>query len=225
MPIYQHETIQVVPGKAEEYYEALKNLWLPVAAKRNFRCVGFWTTIGSTGRWPEAIALWEIEDWRHYGRLRASQFEKGVKDRGLAEWVDKAWQWRSGGFDRILIPGQGSPSLDDLLKQGVKGKIFVHEIVKCVPGKVDAYVDSVIKDYYPIARRRGLQPVGTYRVAFRNAEALNIWAVKDWETWATLQESQAHDTELQQWMKERMDLRTDWESKLLTPVSWCPLAG
>jgi hypothetical protein len=223
--LYQHETIDVVPGKLDEYVAALERLWLPVAQKRNLRLLGFWQTIGSTGRWPEAIAIWEIDDWTHFAKLRESQYEDAHRDKGLAEWIAKAWQWRSGGFDRILLPGPGCPTLKELLAKNVRGRIFLHEIVQCVPGKVPEYVASVIKDYYPIAERRGLQPVGTYRVAMRNAEAVNVWAVKDWQAWAHLQESQPRDAEFQRWMREQMSLRTDWESKLMTPVSWCPLAG
>ncbi len=223
--LYLHETMNVVPGQAENYAASLERLWLPVAKQRDLRLLGYWNTVGTTGRWPESVAVWEMDDWAHYGRLRESQYEEAHKDKGLAEWTAKAWQWRSGGFDRILYPGPGCPALRELVASGVKGKVFLHEIIKCVPGKAPEYVATVIKEYWPIARRRGLEPVGSYRVAFRNAEALNIWAVKDWQTWVKLQQSQPHDAEFQQWMTRRMDLRTDWESKLMTPVSWNPLAG
>ena len=225
MAIYLHETLDVVPGMADEYFEGLGRLWLPVAAKRGLRCVGFWATVGTTGRWPEAIALWEMEDWEHYARLRESQFVEGEKDERLTEWVNSAWKWRTGGFDRMLIPGEGSPTISDLRRTGVKGGVFLHEIVEVAPGRADDYTAQVISRYLPIAERRGMQLVGSWRSAFRNTEAVNIWALRDWDHWIELRATASTDTEVQAWMRDMQDLRTDWVQKLLTPVAWNPLRG
>ena len=38
--------------------------WCPVArAERNQLCLGVWATLGSTGRWPEVVNMWELDGW------------------------------------------------------------------------------------------------------------------------------------------------------------------
>ncbi|MBM4405971.1 MAG: hypothetical protein FJ039_07305 [Chloroflexi bacterium] len=227
MALYLHETVDVVGGKEQEYIDALEKNWLPVAKKRDLRLVGFWTTVGTTGRWPEAVALWEMDDWRHYARLRETQYAVNKpKDQNLAGWAEQyAWQFRTGGYDRLLIPGPKTPTLAELLKNKVKGQVFLHEILTCVPGRVDDYLKAIADEYLPVARSRGVELVGSYKRAMSNTEAINIWVFKEWAAFAEIREVQHKHKGLKAWMKRAMTLRTDWEDKLLNPVSWNPLRG
>src|SRR3954447_22658658 len=52
--IYIHELIEIVGHNRAKYQHHMTANWVPVAIKeRNQRCYGVWSTIGSTGRWPE----------------------------------------------------------------------------------------------------------------------------------------------------------------------------
>ena len=125
----------------------------------------------------------------------------------------------------MLIPGAGSPTVSELKQSGVKGNVFLHEIVTVVPGRADDYVRQIITRYRPIAERRGMRLVGSWRSAMRNTEAVNIWAIRDWDHWTELQTTASTDDEVQSWLRDAQELRTDWVDKLLTPVSWNPLRG
>ncbi|MBI3744469.1 MAG: hypothetical protein HY261_09330 [Chloroflexi bacterium] len=222
--LYLHETLDVIYGKADEYAAAVEKLFLPIAKRRDLRPVGFWNTVSVTGRWPEVIAFWEIDDWSAFARQRETHHERDRMTPGLTEYLSKASQWRSGGFDRMLVPAEGCRTLKELVAGNVKGKVFLHETIECKPANVSRYMETTI-DGWPIARRLGLEPIGAYQSAFRDFEVLNIWALKDWQAWATFQESQSGDPKFQAWTAKLSALRTRWEAKLLTPVSWCPLAG
>ena len=70
-----------------------------------------------------------------------------------------------------------------------------------------------------------MQLVGSWRSAFRNTEAVNIWALRDWDHWTELRSTASTDDEVQAGMRDMQELRSDWVQKLLTPVAWNPLRG
>src|SRR4051794_41640877 len=83
--------------------------WVPVALEqRGQRCYGVWSTIGSTGRWPEVVNMWELDGWD--GLVRNFEVETAGgrdQDPALAEWWDVASQFRRGGVDPIPLPRDG----------------------------------------------------------------------------------------------------------------------
>ena len=50
-------------------------------------CYGVWATVGSTGRWPEVVNLWELDGWDGLAANFAHEFSAGrTQDPSLAEW-------------------------------------------------------------------------------------------------------------------------------------------
>ena len=50
-------------------------------------------------------------------------------------------------------------------------------------------------------------------------------ARRDWDHWTELRGTVSTDAEVQEWMQDMRELRSDWVQKLLTPVAWNPLRG
>jgi hypothetical protein len=86
--------------------------WCPIARdERNQLCYGVWGTVGSTGRWPEVVNMWELDGWEGL----AANFDHelshpSMQDPSLAEWWAVAATLRRGGFDRILEPAEWAPA-------------------------------------------------------------------------------------------------------------------
>src|SRR4029077_11796427 len=119
---------------------------------------------GSTGEWPCVVNLWEMAGCDGWGEILEYQYAPRTgQPPGLRKWWTEATKWRSGGFDRILKPAPWSPTREELIAQGVRGRAFLQEISTCAAGKVDAYLDAVGRDWLPLARGRGLTLAGAWR--------------------------------------------------------------
>ena len=74
--VYIHEFIDIRGHNRAKYQHHMTANWVPVAlAERNQRCYGVWSTIGSTGRWPEVVNMWEFDGWD--GLVRNFEVETG----------------------------------------------------------------------------------------------------------------------------------------------------
>ncbi len=62
--VYIHEFIDIIGHNRARYMHHMTANWCPVArAERNQLCLGVWGTVGSTGRWPEVVNMWELDGW------------------------------------------------------------------------------------------------------------------------------------------------------------------
>ena len=62
--VYIHEFIDIIGHNRARYMHHMTANWCPVAREeRNQLCFGVWGTVGSTGRWPEVVNMWELDGW------------------------------------------------------------------------------------------------------------------------------------------------------------------
>ena len=62
--VYIHELINIIGTGRARYMHHMTANWCPTArAERNQHCYGVWGTVGSTGRWPEVVNMWELDGW------------------------------------------------------------------------------------------------------------------------------------------------------------------
>ena len=61
------------------------------------------------------------------------------------DWWDEAAKWRSGGFDRLCGGVPGSPSTEEIAAQGIKGTLFVNEILTVRPGCALDFLAAVVE--------------------------------------------------------------------------------
>ena len=92
------------------------------------------------------------------------------------DWWDEASQWRTGGVDRLCGGVPGSPSTEELADRGVRGTLFVHQLVTVRPGAVLDHLGRVIDEQVPLWREYDHEPTGVYEVLGNHHEAIVVWA-------------------------------------------------
>jgi hypothetical protein len=204
--------------------------WCPVARdERNQLCLGVWGTVGSTGRWPEVVNMWELEGWDGLVGNFAHEFTHAtLQDPSLAEWWSIAASLRRGGVDRIVVPEPWTRPVGELIADGVRGEVYAHELVAVPAGTAPAFLAAVRDVAVDAHAALGLELVGAYRVAMVNdSECLVIWAVPDWSTWAAVEQAWLVAAEgsgpLAPWRKVTLDLGADWRRSLLVDSPLSPL--
>jgi hypothetical protein len=179
------------------------------------RNVANWVTVWATGQWPEVVGLWEMADWKWF----ADHFNA---NRLYREIPQEFYEYRTGGFDRVLIPATYCPTLDEIVEQGVRAPVVMQEIVHIVPGKSDDYVGALGDAGRSINDRgRGVRLFGSYLVALRNrTEFLNLWAFDDFDVYVRTEQEPAADPELRMWRERASSFEVDHLAKLLCPTEW-----
>src|SRR4051812_49873889 len=104
--------------------------WCPVArAERNQLCLGVWATLGSTGRWPEVVNMWELDGWDGLAANFAHETGGGEdQDPSLAEWWATAASLRRGGGGRVVLAQPWAPRGGGLGAGGGPGGVVRPEV-------------------------------------------------------------------------------------------------
>jgi len=228
--VYIHEFIDIIGHNRARYMHHMTANWVPVALEeRNQRCFGVWATVGSTGRWPEVVNMWELDGWDGLvGNFRHELVGGGMQDPALAEWWAVAASLRRGGVDRIVVPEPWTRPIDGLVADGVRGELYAHELVTVPAGTAPDFLAAVAEVAVPAHAALGLDVVGAFRVAMVNdSEAIVIWAVPDWDTWARVEQAWLGVGDaaavLAPWRRATLACGADWRRTLLVDAPLAPL--
>lgn len=224
--VYIHEFIDIIGQNRARYMHHMTANWVPIAiAERNQRCFGVWGTVGSTGRWPEVVNLWELDGWD--GLVANFEHElaaPSMQDESLAAWWKVASELRRGGLDRIVVARPWSPSIAELLEAGVRGEVYAHELVTLPVGKADDYLDLVRDAGIPSMASFGAQLVGAFKVAMvSDTEAIVIWAFATWSAWARFEREWTDGHEVDAWRAKLRVLGARVSRTLLVDAPLAPL--
>ena len=193
--VYIHEFIDIRGHNRARYLQHMTANWVPIGRRERAQsCFGVWAVVGSTGRWPQVVNLWEYDGWDALGRNFDVELRGGgLQDPSLAEWWAAAADLRSGGFDRILVAPDWSPSVSDHEASGATNAAgYLHELIACAPGASGEVLDAVRDAAVPGYRVRGLALVGAFRRAMADDdEVVVIWSFRDWESWAEFERTDA----------------------------------
>jgi hypothetical protein len=228
--VYIHELIDIIGHNRARYMHHMTANWVPVAIEeRGQRCFGVWGTVGSTGRWPEVVNMWELDGWD--GLVANFRHELGhasLQDPALAEWWAVAADLLRGGTDRIVVPEPWTRPIDELIAEGVRGALYSHELVGLPAGTAPDFLAAFRDQAVPALEAFDLDLVGAFRVAMVNdAEAILIWAIPDWATWARVEQAwlgQGDDAHLLAgWRATALGLGAGWRRTLLVDAPLAPL--
>jgi hypothetical protein len=228
--VYIHELIDIRGHNRAKYMHHMTANWVPVAIEeRNQLCYGVWGTVGSTGRWPEVVNVWELDGWDGLvANFRHEFVGRGaMQDPSLAEWWAQAAEFRSGGYDRILTPAPWTRPIGALVADGVRGEVYAHELVAVPPGEADDYLDALQREGRSAVESFGLTLTGAFRVEMVNdTECIVIWAIPDWSTWAAFERAHCSEddgTALAGWAATQAALGADWRRTLMVEAPLSPL--
>jgi len=216
--IYIHEFIRIRGRGRAKYMQHMTANWSPIAQQeRRQKCFGVFGVVGSTGRWPEVVNLWEEEGWPGLARNFAHETQHpGMQDPSLREWWKTAAEFREGGLDRILVPAPWSPTSDELVAAGTRGDFYAHELVTLEPGRAEPFLDEVRARGRAAYEALGLRLVGAFHTAMGDrSECLLLWAIPDHAHWAAFEAAEYAESELAQWRAWCRNETVGWQRILL----------
>lgn len=197
--VYIHEFVYVTGHNRTKYFQHITANWSPIGqAERGQLCFGIWGTVGSTARWPEVINLWEYRDWDHLGdNFRIEFNHPTLQDPSLADWWAAAEKLRSGGWDRVLIAADYSPSIVELQKNPLGSELYMHEIYDVEPGRSRATLDMIEQYAKPAYESAGAKLISAFRTAMvDDRECIVLWALPNWAAWARFEQALDESDEL-----------------------------
>jgi hypothetical protein len=200
--VYTHEFIDIIGPNRPQYMHHMTANWSPIGQdERDQRCFGVWGAVGTTTRWPRVVNMWEEKGFD--GLAAAFGHELGrpnLQDEKLEKWWNEAANYRSGGFDRVLIPAPWTRTIEELCADGVKGTAYAHETITLEPGGADDFLSMVRDEAIAAHEPFGWELVGALKTSMRaDDECILIWAIPTWEHWATYEKAVYADPRLQAW--------------------------
>ena len=83
--VYIHEYIDIIGHNRGRYMYHMTANWSPTAQEeRHQLCYGVWGVVGSTGRWPQVVNLWEEDGFD--GLAKSFGHELGHRDLQDPKW-------------------------------------------------------------------------------------------------------------------------------------------
>jgi hypothetical protein len=224
--VYLHEYVDIVGEGAMRYMEHTVERGAGTHGG-TLELMGAWYTMGSTGRWPQVVNLWEcVGGWDGWRGLMERTNLRRTKTPELEEWWRTALEVRSGGFDRLLAGAPGCPSFSELKALGVQGRVFVHELSRCRPGAALEYLAAARDEWEPVLADHGHTLVGLYEVLLTDREVVTIWATDPAGHCALMRaETERADERIGKWRARAREFLTDWREELMTPHPGTALSG
>ena len=224
--VYIHELVDILGPNRAKYMHHITANWSPIGqAEREQLCFGIWGTVGSTGRWPQVVNMWEHPGWAGMAANFEHEFEHPtLQDPSLASWWNEAANFRSGGWDRLLVPAPWSPMIGDLLANGVRGAAYAHELVKVAPGGASHFLELVREHAVPAYESTGATLVGAFSTAMiDDAECVLLWAFPTWASWGEFEAAQTGDPAVLAWRAQTRGIALDWHRMLMVDAPFSPM--
>lgn len=164
-------------------------------------CFGVWGVVGTTDRWPRVVNMWEESGLVGLAKSFSHEFQRpSLQDKKLETWWNEAANFRSGGYDRILVPAPWTRTVEELCLDNCKGVAYAHDTIRLAPGQADTFLSQVRDVAVDALEKFGWQLVGALKTAMRrDDECIIIWAIPDWQQWAEVEEAQSTDPALRLW--------------------------
>ena len=223
--IFLHETHDVVAGKMEEFWDALRGEWRPlVEADGTARILWAFELTHGTGASYQAITITAVRDWSAWGALA------GRDDARARDWRRRSGTLRHEVTAKLLLAATWSPLATVDLASAPAAEhppaLYLHDTGWPFPGGVDDYVDALGSIYYPQVRQSQMISVeACWRVApgtGRLHEAILLQKILDWPRFTELLARGEQGAQRGGWMAAGLTYRDRWESKLLRTASWSP---
>ncbi|MBV8982719.1 MAG: hypothetical protein JO086_17610 [Acidimicrobiia bacterium] len=230
MTLFVHETHHV-RGKSEEVFEAAyRDRWMPaLAAGDDARLLWYCHHAHGSGPAYHVVTITGVRDGAAWERLA-----RRVQDGDLAGWAAEVDGMRHSLASKIMVPTPWSP-MQEVDLGTVATEAQEHELSLYMEdtgwphhNNLDAYVDLAGRAYAPLLEHSTLLRMeGSFRPAFgthRRAEMVLMQKVLDYGGLAALltTETKPEYRKPGTWMHDALEVRDEWESRLLRTTSWSP---
>jgi hypothetical protein len=226
--IFLHETHEIVGGKAREFEDAYREIYLPlVQTGERARLVWYWHHTHGTGPSYQAISMTAIRDWQTWGEIVAEM----KSDPGWRRWWDACWEVRREVRTKLMQATPWSPLQEVDLSGGGDPPahdptLYLHDTGWPYVGKLDAYVDALGSIFYPATAKYKMISVAacwtTCPGSGRHHEVLLLQKIENWKLFSHLLTAGERPVQPGDWMVEGLRFRDQWESKLLRTTEWSP---
>jgi hypothetical protein len=223
--VYIHEFIDIIGHNRANYMQHMTANWSPVAQEaRRQLCYGVWAVVGSTGRWPEVVNIWEHEGWDDLAAsLAVETVGRGAQDPALEKWWARAAEFRRGGLDRILEPASWTRPITELCADGVTGQCYAHEVIRVRPGAAADLLEQVREEAIPLAGPYGWELAGAWKTAMADDdECILLWTVPSWAAWASYEKALTPSGDLATWRRTLDGLVERWQRIMLVDAPLSP---
>jgi hypothetical protein len=223
--LYIHEFIDIILHNRANYMYHMTANYSPIAQdERQTYCYGVWGVVGTTRRWPEVVNIWEGAGWDGQARSFRHEFShEGLQDPKLAKWWAKAAEFRSGGFDRILVPAPWTRTIAELCADGVTGEVYSHEMITVPRGSSGDYLELMREYAVPVYDKYGWILAGAWETAMVDeTECILLWAIPSWEHWAEWEKAQRNDDEIIEWKSRSRSASESWTRFLMVDAPLSP---
>jgi len=229
-----HE-VHTVAGRHEDAFEdAVRHGWMPaVAARDDARLLYYLKLAHGTGRAYHHVTITALRDGNAYAGL-AERVQRG----DLRSWAAGIDRYRHEVKGKILLPVEWSPLRDiDLATVPADGRehdqsLYMEDSAWPHEAMLDQYLEAARTHYAPSLEQRTerslLTLLGVFQAALgapRRREVV-LWQRVDFpERLPALftRELPAQVKGPGTWMHDALEVRDDWESRLLRSASWSPL--
>jgi len=221
--IYLHEYIRTVPGREEPYLASVLSLHHePSRAGLGHPAFAQFRSVATSGPWPAGINIWE-NTWAGQTDDLIGQFLDARRDTAMEEWWNRNLHLRRGGYDRLLVPAEYSPTLAEVEARGIRGEVFLQEILWLPFGEPRRFLDRFGTDVLGRLDDLGLDLLGAWRVAMRPRQVCTIIGAREWQGLADLVRATRTDPVLAAWARDKAELTQHAEEMLLLPARHGPL--
>lgn len=190
--LYLHETVDIIGQGQYAYMEHVARE--PVQRMPAMMSLQgtFFVCAAGGGRWPQVVNIWDLgpDGWAAWAR-NVDRLNLKRRQAFYDDWWDEAAQWRSGGFDRLCGAGPACPTTEELAAAGVRGTLFLHEVLTVRPGSALPFLEAVAEHRVPLMRDHGHHVTGLYEVLSVPDEVVVVWAT---DVAAQARYRQARDT-------------------------------
>ncbi len=182
-PVYVHETVDIIGQGQYAYMEHVRGEptnRMPgmTSLQGTFFVLGF-----AGGRWPQVVNIWDCgEDGWEGWRRNLDRLNLKRRSAFYGDWWDEASQWRSGGYDRVCAGVPGSPTTAEIAERGIRGSLFVNEVLTVRAGRQLEFLAEVVQRRVPVFSDHGVVATGLWEVTTNATEVVMVWAttVDDW---------------------------------------------
>ena len=232
--LFLHE-LHTVAGRHEDAFEAaVRTGWMPALARDDdARLLYYLKLAHGTGRAYQVVTITGLRDGAAYERL-ATRVQRG----DLRKWAADVDRLRHEVAGKVLLPLDWSPLQHvDLATVPVDGPgkepaLFMEDSAWPYEAKLDDYLEAARTHYAPSLEQQTARSLLTLVGVFQ--AALGAPRRREIVLWQRVDHPERlpglFTTELPErvkgpgtWMHDALEVRDDWESRLLRTADWSPL--